>query len=120
MSINNNEIAASDLVISGAKFLPKTAVCKGIRPSYVLDDNGKKTAQIEAVRYDLVNPTNFDTFTIKVPNAQPVMSPETFKALEDVLYLDIPTSEALIKPYAIEYGKAKLSIVAPSVTVHKA
>lgn len=116
--INNNTIDASQLSISGKGILPVKAVLKGIRVSYATI-NGKKTDKIEAVRYDLVNPENFDTFTVKVPGKSPIIEPEEFEKEDKIRYICLPVSDILVKPYSIEYGKAKVTIVAPAVTLEK-
>lgn len=111
--INNNCINTNLISISATNFIPKTAVLKGIRVSKV-----KETDAIDFVKYDCVNPNDFSTFTIKVTGLDPIISPEKLEAMTGLTYIDIPVDKVAIKPYAIEYGVAKVSITAPMVRLH--
>lgn len=95
--------------------IPEVAVIRNVRISNTLDDEGKKTEKIEAVRYDCVNPDNFSTFTIKVETTRPVVTKEILDASEGPIYIYIPVEKVTIRPYEISYGNAKVSIVAPYV-----
>ena len=70
---------------------------------------------VEAVRYDCVNPDNFSTFTLKVESPRPIVTKEILEASEEPVYISIPVSEVVIRSYSIEYGNAKVSIIAPYV-----
>lgn len=113
--IDNNVMKVSELEISAVGIIPEVAVIRNVRISNVLDDEGKKTDKIEAVRYDCVNPDNFSTFTIKVETTRSVVTKETLDASEEPIYIFIPVEEVTIRPYEISYGNAKVSIVAPYV-----
>ncbi len=113
--IDNNVMKASALEVPATGIIPDIAVVKNIRISNVLDAEGKKTDKVEAVRYDCVNPDNFTTFTVKVETTRPVVTKEILETSEEPIYIAIPVSEVVIRPYAIEFGKAKVSIVAPYV-----
>lgn len=117
--INNNVITVGEISFPAEGYVPEKAVLKEVRVSYKKDENGKITEDIDATRYHCINPDNFDTFTVKVPGKKPVISLDEFKKLETVLYLEIPVSETLIKPFVIEYGKVKVSIIAPEVRIAK-
>ena len=111
--IDGNVMKACELQIPAEGVLPEVAVVKNIRASYILDAEGKKTDKIEAIRYDCVNPDNFSNFTLKVEATRPVITREILEASEEAIYISIPVDEVVIRPYAIEYGKAKVSIIAP-------
>lgn len=113
--IENNVMKVSELEISAVGIIPDIAVVKNVRVSNVLDADGKRTEKIEAVRYDCINMDNFSTFTLKVEKKHPIITRELLEASEEPVYITIPVSEVLIRPYFIEYGKAKVSIVAPYV-----
>lgn len=113
--IDNNVMKASELEVSAVGKISDIAVLKNVRVSNVMDAEGKKTDKVEAVRYDCVNPENFSTFTIKVETTRPVVTKEILEASEEPVYITIPVSEVMIRPYSIEYGKAKVSIIAPYV-----
>ena len=113
--IENNIMKASEIKISAAGIIPDVAVVKNVRISNVLDAEGQKTDKVEAVRYDCVNPDDFSTFTLKVEKSLPVVTKEVLETSEEPVFISIPVSEVVIRPYAIEFGKAKVSIVAPYV-----
>lgn len=113
--INNNTILASKLEMSAKGFLSDVVVVRSIRESYVMDANGKRTDNIDCIRYDCVDPNTFDTFTIKVLTSKPVISKEALDASDEPVCIEIPVEETIIRPYSIEYGKAKVSIIASYV-----
>lgn len=113
--VDNNQMKASALQVSAVGIIPDIAVVKDVRVSYVMDAEGKKTDKVEAVRYDCVNPDNFSTFTLKVETTRPIVTKEILEASEEPIYIAIPVSEVVIRPYAIEFGKAKVSIIASHV-----
>lgn len=117
--INNNSLTIEDISFPAQGYLPEKAVLKEVRVSYKKDENEKVTSEVEATRYLCINPENYDSFTLKVPGKKPVISPDEFKKLETVIHLEIPVSETLIKPYSIDYGKVKVSIIAPDVKIAK-
>lgn len=113
--IDNNVIKASELEVSAVGIIPEVAVVRNVRISNVLDAEGNRTDKVEAVRYDCVNPDNFSSFTLKVEATRPVVTKETLESSEEPIYITIPVSETVIRPYAIEYGQAKVSIIVPYV-----
>ena len=115
VQIDKNVMKATALEVPATGIIPDIAVVKNVRISNVLDAEGKKTDKVEAVRYDCVNPENFSTFTIKVETTRPVVTKEILEASEEPLYITIPVSEVVIRPYSIEYGNAKVSIIAPYI-----
>ena len=113
--IENNVMKVSELEIPAVGIIPDVAVVKNVRISNVLDAEGQKTDKVEAVRYDCVNPDNFSTFTLKVETKRPVVTKEILEASEEPVFISIPVEEVVIRPYAIEFGNAKVTILAPSV-----
>ena len=113
--IDNNRMKASELQVPALGIIPDLAIVKNVRISNVLDSEGKKTEKIEAVRYDCVNPENFSILTLKVETTRPVVTKEILEAAEEMIYISIPVDEVIIRPYSIEYGNAKVSIIAPYV-----
>lgn len=113
--IDNNTILASQMEMSAKGVLSDVVVVRNIRESYVLDANGKRTDQIDCIRYDCVDPNTFDTFTAKVLTSKPVISKEALEASDVPVYIEIPVEETIIRPYSIEYGRVKVSIIAPYV-----
>ena len=113
--IDNNMIKASALQESAEGIIPEVAALRNVRISNVLGSEGKKTDKVEIVRYDCVNPDNFSTFTIKVETTRPVVTKEILDESDEPIYIAIPVAEVVIRPYSIEYGNAKVSIIAPYV-----
>jgi hypothetical protein len=110
---------ANLFAISAADKIPPTAVLRNVRFTYQTDSDGNRTNVIESVRYDCVDPSNYASFTLKVNGSKAVITPEELENAEDVIFIDIPTESTIIKPYALEYGKAKVSIITPMVKIHK-
>lgn len=119
IKIRDGKISAADLQITSSEVIPDKAVLRGVRVSYIQDENKKKTDQIEAVRYDCINETDFSSFTIKVPSSLPVITSEELESAEGIVHILIPVGETHIKPYKIEYGQVSVSIVAPYVSLVK-
>lgn len=113
--LDNNLMKASALQVSAVGIIPEIVVVRNVRLSYAMDTEGNKTDKVEAVRYDCVNPDNFTTFTIKVVTDCPVVTKEILDASEEPVFISIPVEDVVIRPYAIEYGNAKVTIVAPYV-----
>lgn len=114
-TVDNNQMATSDMVMSAVGLVPNIAAVTGITYVYKMDAQGKRTAQIEGVRYRCANPSDFSVFTLKTLSIKPVITPEELDASEDVVYISIPVNDVAIKPYKIEYGVATVSIIAPYV-----
>ncbi|MCM1084082.1 MAG: hypothetical protein NC393_13320 [Clostridium sp.] len=117
--LNNNQMPATELVFSAEGKLPEVAVLKNVKFTYETDSDGKHTEKIIAIRYECVDPETFASFTIKVNGGKAVITPEQLEETEELVYIEIPVKDTLIKPYAIEYGMAKVSIIAPYIKLHK-
>ena len=116
--IDNNVVKTADISIDASSFIPEVAAVRGVRIQYGKDTNGKKDDDsIEAVRYDCVNMENLSTFTIKVEGKKPVVMQETVEDAEQPLYIAIPVSDVVIKVYDVSYGRAKVSIISPYVSL---
>lgn len=119
LKINNNIMDASAFIISGYGIISPTVVLRNVSLSYETDVDGKRTDKVVAVRYECVDTETFSTFTVKVNGNKPVISSQELEASENLILLEFPVDEVEIRPYAIEYGKVKVSIVAPYVKVQK-
>ena len=113
--LDNNQMKVRALEVPASGIIPELAVVKNVRISNALDAEGKKAEKVDVVRYDCVNPDNFSVFTLKVESTRPVVTKEILEASEEAVYIEIPVSETVIRPYEIVYGTAKVSIVAPYV-----
>lgn len=118
--LTDNKVKVNDLQISAEGLIPPKAVLRGVRVSYPTDTDGKRTSETpESIRYDLINPSTFDTFTVKVEGGRPVITQEDLEAKETQVFLELPLDEVSVKPYKVEYGTAYLSITAPAVKLTK-
>ena len=114
-TVNNNQLATADMIMSAVGLVPDIAAVTAVAYVYKTDAQGKRTEQIEGVRYRCANPKDFTVFTLKTLSIKPVITPEELESSEDVVYISIPVNDVVIKPYKIEYGIAPVSIIAPYV-----
>lgn len=115
MKIDNNSMDSKHLMLTAEGKISPQVVVRNVRYAYQTDADGNRTDTVKSVLYDCVDPLNFATFTLKVNSSKAVITPEELEEAEEVVYIEIPVESTLIKPYAIEYGKAKVSIIAPQV-----
>lgn len=119
LKIDNNSVDVKNLAIIADGKISKEVALRNVRYTYQTDSDGNRTDTIKAILYDCVDPVNFATFTLKVNSSKAVITPEELEEAEDVVYIEIPVELTVIKPYSIEYGKAKVSIIAPNVKLLK-
>lgn len=118
--LTDNKVKVNDLQISAQGLIPPKAVLRGVRVSYPTDTEGKRTSETpESIRYDLINPVSYDTFTVKVEGGRPVITQEDLEAKDTQVFIELPLDEVSVKPYKVEYGIAYLSITAPAVKLTK-
>lgn len=117
--IDRNVMAISDLEISAVGKISDKVVVRKVRLAYAKDASGVITDVVEAVKYDCVDPDSYDSFTLKVETARAVITNEEIERSEEAVLISVPVEDVKIRPYAIEFGKAKVSIVAPFVTLVK-
>ena len=117
--IDNNMMKASSLVMGVTGLISEQLVLLDITYQYKTDEAGEKTKEVEYVKYKCIDTATYSSLMIKVETNKPVISNANLEASEDAVYIRIPVDETLIKPYAIEYGKAKVSIIAPFVELVK-
>ena len=117
--IDNNMMKASSLVMGATGLISEQLVLLDITYQYKTDETGEKTKEVEYVKYKCIDTATYSSLMIKVETNKPVISNANLEASEDAVYIRIPVDETLIKPYAIEYGKAKVSIIAPFVELVK-
>lgn len=117
--LDKNEMKSSLLEMSAKGIVPETAVLRNVRVSKAKDADGNFTGQTEAIRYDLVDPTTFASFTVKVEEDEPVITRDELEKSDEPVFVTIPVEETVVKPYEITYGIAKVSIVAPYIKLEK-
>lgn len=114
-TVDDNQLCVSDINISAVGLIPPIAAVTNVSYIYKIDAQGKRTDQVEGVRYRCANPKDFTVFTLKTLSARAVITAEELAESEDVIYIAIPVKDVVIKPYKVEYGVAKVSIIAPLV-----
>lgn len=119
IKISNNEVKASDLNLPAAGIISDEVVVSDVTLQRRKDKEGNLTDEIECVRYTCTDPKTYSSFKLKVETIKPVISKEDIENSETPIFIRIPVDDTTIKPYAIEYGKAKVSIIAPFVELVK-
>lgn len=112
IQIINNTVNASAFTIPASSALSGVAVVKGVKPIYELDSEGKRTENVIAVKYDLIDADNFNSFSVKVPGAKPVITSEELEVAQGLVLVELPVEQMKIRAYAIEFGRAKVSVSA--------
>lgn len=114
--LDNNKISLSEIALPCEGIIPDKLILRGVKTAFRYQD-GKRTKEIEGVNYDVVNPYTLDSFRIRALLPTPVITQEELDESEEHVYISIPVSQTVLKPYKIEYGKATVSIVAPYVAL---
>lgn len=117
--IDNNVMEIADLEVSAEGKISEILVVKKVRPSYMKDAEGKITKNIENIKYDCVDPETFASVTLKVQSTRPIVTNEMIEASESVIYIKVPVSETIIRPYEINFGKAKVTVIVPYVNMEE-
>lgn len=117
--IDNNMMKADSLVMGATGLISEQLVLLDITYQYKTDEAGEKTKEVEYVKYKCIDTATYSSLMIKVKTNKPVISKTDLEASVDAVYIRVPVDETLVKPYAIEYGKAKVSIIAPRVELVK-
>ena len=89
-AIDDNQLCVSDINISAVGLIPPIAAVTNVSYIYKIDAQGKRTDQIEGVRYRCANPKDFTVFTLKTLSARAVITAEELAESEDVVYIAIP------------------------------
>ena len=101
------KIKFEDLISSNCEF-----ALKSVRPVYHYE-NGKRTEEIDAFCYEVVDTVNFEIFEIKVAGTTPIVTMANIESAEERFYVKF--TNTIVKPYKIEFGKVCCSIIADSV-----
>ena len=117
--ITDNKINAKAFIISGEGLIPPVAALRGVRFDYAKDEAGARTSVVTSVRYDCVDMETLGSFSIKIPTASPIITPDELEKAPSLVFLEIPVEEVQIKPFEIAFGVAKVSITAPYVKLYE-
>lgn len=119
LSIDKNMIDARELAVALSTFISDTPefVVKSIRENYEYVD-GKKTDKFLSTTLTCIDTISYVVLDIKVEKHLNLTA-QQLEQSDTPIYVEIPLEETIVRPYAIEYGKAKVSIIAPSVKIIK-
>lgn len=84
-----------------------------VSPVYAYDKDKKRTDTIIGTRYTVANPDTFVNFDIKVNNPVPVVTQDQVETSDERFWVSFVN--AMVKPYAIEYGNIQCAVTADSV-----
>ncbi len=117
MHLDNNQIKCKELRIPVSAFYSNgTFIVKSVHENKAFNEAEKKyTGPTESVTYTVVHPETLASFKVKVMEATPVISQKELEGSEKIVQVLLPLEETFIQPYEINYGVAKVSIVAPSI-----
>lgn len=76
-------------------------------------ENGKKLDAVESVTYSLTNLHTHSNFNLKVLGSIPLIAPADFARRSDSgeeFFMAVNAQKVVVKPYAVENGKVKVSI----------
>lgn len=90
-------------------------IVKSVYPVYAYENN-KKTDNICAYKYRLVDTSLYETFDVKVDGKSPIVTSEVLRNSEPIW---VSLEGAIIKPYEVNYGRAKCSAIANSIHILK-
>ena len=117
--LDNNEVQASKFGKPLSSFTSSTEfVVKAVKQNFKYDSQGNRTDECISLTVTCTDPENFDVLKIKVPKTISLTNDDVLKA-EDFIYLKVPTEEAMVYPWKVEYGKAQVVIEAPSASIVK-
>lgn len=112
--IDDNQMSSSFFEIGGKGIIPEEAILRNITPSYRKNSEDTERVLIGWI-VECVDAVTASIFKIRVENKDAVISPKDFEEAENLIVIQIPVQQVKIKPYSIEYGKAKVSISVPYI-----
>lgn len=116
--LNNNEIHANRITIALSELTSTTQfIVKTVKENLKYSD-GKPTDEVIGLTVTCIDPDNFDVLKIKVPKTVQ-LTQEDIEKSEDCIFIEVPTDKTKVIPWRVEYGKAKVSIEAPSASIVK-
>lgn len=88
----------------------------GVNPIYAYSD-GKRTDQLIGWRFSLADPESFLNFDVRVNSTKTPITQGMIDSHESRLYVTL--DNAIVKPFAINYGKADCTVTADAVKLVK-
>lgn len=115
-NIEENKISTKALGIPLSEFTTSTRFfLKEIKENFAYED-GKRTNEFRSTTLTCVDVETFSTLKIKVETKFRLTQKDLDEATERI-FVEIPTNETIVTPYKIEYGKATVTITAPTATI---
>ena len=115
-TIEDNVVSTKALGVPLRTFTTSTKFfLKGIKENFAYED-GKRTNEFRSTTLICVDIETFSTLKIKVPTKFQLNQKDLDEATERI-FVEIPTDETIVMPYKIEYGKATVTITAPTATI---
>ena len=72
---------------------------------------------MEAIIYVCTDLSTLSRLRIRVNSTTPVIEPEELENSDDILFIKVPINDTIVRVYDVSYGKAKLSIIAPFLSL---
>ncbi len=115
-NIEDNKISTRALGVPLSTFTTATKFfLKGIKENFAYED-GKRTDKFKSTTLTCVDLITFSTLKIKVEKKFQLTQKDLDESTERI-FVEIPTNETIVTPYKIEYGKATVTITAPTATI---
>lgn len=117
--IDNNEVQSVKFSKPLSDFTSSTEfIVKGLKENFRYDNQNKRTDECIGFTLRCIDPDNYDVLNIKIPKCISLTSEEVNKSDKEI-YLIIPTDETTVYPWKVEYGKAQVTIEAPTASIVK-
>lgn len=114
--LDENKVEAAELVLPLSTFTQTDEYAlKNIQENYEYVNN-KKTDTFLSTTLTCIDVETLAILRIKV-ESRINLTAKMLEQSEQPVYIKIPIEQTFVRPYAIEYGKAKVTIIAPSVTI---
>lgn len=115
-TIEDNVVSTKALGVPLRTFTTSTKFfLKGIKENFAYED-GKRTNEFRSTTLICVDVETFSTLKIKVEKKFQLTQKDLDESTERI-FVEIPTNETIVTPYKIEYGKATVTITAPTATI---
>ena len=119
VSLDGNQAKMKDFEMPLSMFTKQcNYALKNVHENKAFDKATKKSLdKVESITYTVVDPETFTTMKIKVLNPTPVITQDELDRSDSPVFITFPLDKTKVRPYSIEYGKVKVSIVAPDAVL---
>lgn len=114
--LDGNETTISNFEKVLANFTKQCKyVLKNVRETKAYDKAANKVLdEVESITYTVVDPDTFSSMKVKTLTKIPVITQKKLEEADSPIFVSFPLEATIVRPYAIEYGKVKVSIIAPN------